>query len=134
LWVSLKSRSFSKPLYSFPFLPLWNRPRYKSPDGIPLKIAIWKHLRNRVARWFLFSPKLPIWVYFGGPWNGKCYIFVHLEYFTAVVYLMGIWLFCSRLVYFVSQIWYIVPRQIWQPCWEDELARAENQIEEAEEL
>jgi hypothetical protein len=24
-----------------------------------------------VARWFIFKPKIQIWVYFGGPWNGK---------------------------------------------------------------
>jgi hypothetical protein len=29
-------------------------------------------VRGRVARWFIFKPKLPIWVHFGGPWNGKC--------------------------------------------------------------
>jgi hypothetical protein len=27
---------------------------------------------SRVARWFVFTPKVPIWVNFGGPWNGKC--------------------------------------------------------------
>jgi hypothetical protein len=27
---------------------------------------------NRVARWFVFKPKNPILVNFGGPWNGKC--------------------------------------------------------------
>jgi hypothetical protein len=26
---------------------------------------------NRVARWFIFKPKILIWVNFGGPWNGK---------------------------------------------------------------
>jgi hypothetical protein len=26
----------------------------------------------RVARWFIFKPKTPIWVHFGGSWNGKC--------------------------------------------------------------
>jgi hypothetical protein len=27
----------------------------------------------RAARWFLlFRPKVPIWEYYGGPWNGKC--------------------------------------------------------------
>jgi hypothetical protein len=26
---------------------------------------------NRVARCFIFKPKIQIWVYFGGPWNGK---------------------------------------------------------------
>jgi hypothetical protein len=25
----------------------------------------------RVARWYIFIPKIPIWVYFGEPWNGK---------------------------------------------------------------
>jgi hypothetical protein len=27
---------------------------------------------SRVARWFVFKPKIPIWVNFGGHWNGKC--------------------------------------------------------------
>jgi sorbitol-specific phosphotransferase system component IIC len=27
---------------------------------------------TRVARWFIFKPKITIWVSFGGPWNGKC--------------------------------------------------------------
>jgi hypothetical protein len=26
----------------------------------------------RVARWFVFKPKIPILVKFGGPWNEKC--------------------------------------------------------------
>jgi hypothetical protein len=26
----------------------------------------WPHI-TRVARWFLFKPKIPIWVNFGGP-------------------------------------------------------------------
>jgi hypothetical protein len=26
---------------------------------------------GRVARWFVFKPKIPIWVNFGGSWNGK---------------------------------------------------------------
>jgi hypothetical protein len=25
----------------------------------------------RVARWYIFKPKIPIWVNFGGPRNGK---------------------------------------------------------------
>jgi hypothetical protein len=28
--------------------------------------------RSRVARWFVFKPKIPIWVNFVGPWNVKC--------------------------------------------------------------
>jgi hypothetical protein len=30
-------------------------------------------LHCRVARWFIFKPKIPILVNFGGPWNGKCW-------------------------------------------------------------
>jgi hypothetical protein len=31
-------------------------------------------LSNRVARWFVFKPKIPILVKLGGPWNGKLYV------------------------------------------------------------
>jgi hypothetical protein len=27
---------------------------------------------TRVARWFVFKPKIPSLVKFGGPWNRKC--------------------------------------------------------------
>jgi hypothetical protein len=27
---------------------------------------------KRVARWFIFKPKIEIWVHFGGPYIGKC--------------------------------------------------------------
>jgi hypothetical protein len=27
---------------------------------------------GRVARWFVFKPKIPIWINFGGPLNEKC--------------------------------------------------------------
>jgi hypothetical protein len=39
-------------------------------------VSLLMHLRRhtRVARWHIFKPKIPIWVYFGGPWNLKnCY-------------------------------------------------------------
>jgi hypothetical protein len=29
-------------------------------------------IETRVARGFVLRPKIPIWVYFGGPWKGKC--------------------------------------------------------------
>jgi hypothetical protein len=42
--------------------------------------------RTRVARWFVFKPKVPILVKFGGPWNGKMFFekifYDHLEYVT----------------------------------------------------
>jgi hypothetical protein len=28
-------------------------------------------LITRVARWYVFKPKIQIWVNFGGHWNGK---------------------------------------------------------------
>jgi hypothetical protein len=68
----------------------------------------------RVARWFVFKPKIPI---LEGLWLENAYIFYgHLEYF------MEIWdilrpsgTFCAHLVHFF-RFWYHVPRKIWQPC------------------
>jgi hypothetical protein len=41
------------------------RPEIFRPHGIV----------NRVARWLFFKQKIPVWVNFGGHWNGKgCYI------------------------------------------------------------
>jgi hypothetical protein len=36
----------------------------------------YKMLLGRVARWYIFKPKIPIWVNFGGPYNGKCWYIV----------------------------------------------------------
>jgi hypothetical protein len=44
-----------------------------------------KQRLSSVARCFLFKPKLPIWVNFGGPEIGNLDIFyIHLEYFTGI--------------------------------------------------
>jgi hypothetical protein len=47
---------------------------------------------DRVARWFLFRPKLPIWVCFGEPWSEECcYVLGPLgTFYSHNVYLMGI--------------------------------------------
>jgi hypothetical protein len=50
--------------------------------------------RSRVARWFVFKPK--IWVNFGGPCNGR---------YWYILWPFG--LFYGNLVYFVA-IWYIL--------------------------
>jgi hypothetical protein len=62
-------------------------------------------LPSRVARWFVFKPKIKIWVNFGGSCCGKY-----------LVYFMTIWstlrpleIFYGHFVYFVV-IWYIFPR------------------------
>jgi hypothetical protein len=45
---------------------------------------------HRVARCYIFKPKIPIWVNFGGPWNGKgWYILLSFEiYITAMWYIL----------------------------------------------
>jgi hypothetical protein len=61
----------------------------------------------RAARWYIV-PKIPIWVNFGGPCNGRCwYISWPFGLFTAIWY-----------KYFMV-VWYIFPRErkkIWQLC------------------
>jgi hypothetical protein len=69
-----------------------------------------------VARWFIFRPKIVIWVHFGGPCDGICWcnlwtfglFYGQLVYFTAswsILRQFGI--FCGHLVYFVA-IWSIL--------------------------
>jgi hypothetical protein len=62
-----------------------------------------------VARWYIFIPKFPIWVYFGGPWCVKC-----LYIFSIWCILLSFGTFSCQLEYFCT-FWYIVVRQIWQP-------------------
>jgi hypothetical protein len=49
----------------------------------------------RVARWYIFKPKFPIWVNFGRSCKGRCYY---------ILWPFG--LFYGHMVYFVA-IWYI---------------------------
>jgi hypothetical protein len=46
-----------------------------------------------VARWYIFKPKIPIWVNFGGPCVGRCwYILLTFGQFSRhLVYFMAIW-------------------------------------------
>jgi hypothetical protein len=48
---------------------------------------------SRVARWFVFKPKILIWVNFGGPKNGKYwYILWSFKiFYSHLVYFMAIW-------------------------------------------
>jgi hypothetical protein len=45
-----------------------------------------EEVKNKVARWFIFKPKIPIWLHLRGPWNGKFYD--HLDYFMAFWYIL----------------------------------------------
>jgi hypothetical protein len=57
---------------------------------------------SRVARWFIFIPKIQIWVYLEGPGMETVGIFYdHSEYFMAIWYIL--WPFvivCGHLEYF----------------------------------
>jgi hypothetical protein len=57
--------------------------------------------RTRVARWFVFKPKIPIWVNL--LWK------ILLYFMTIRPILWPLEIFCGHLVYFVV-IWYIFPR------------------------
>jgi hypothetical protein len=83
------------------------------------------NLTSRVARWFVFKPKIPIWVSFVGSCNGKSWYILwsfglfygHCKYFMNIWYILwSFGVFYGHLVYF-SPFWYFVQRKIWQPCW-----------------
>jgi hypothetical protein len=60
----------------------------------------------RAARWFIFRPKIAIWVHFGGSCNGRCWCIL----WTFVIPILRPFdLFYGHLVYFVA-ICYIFPR------------------------
>jgi hypothetical protein len=43
---------------------------------------------GRVARWYIFKPKIKLWVHFGGSCKGKFALFyVHLVYFLVIWYI-----------------------------------------------
>jgi hypothetical protein len=59
------------------------------------QFGIW----HRVARRFVFKPKIPIWVNFEGPQNGKCWYFcVIWNFFTVIWYIL--WPFCNVVLIF----------------------------------
>jgi hypothetical protein len=73
----------------------------------------------RVARWYIFKPKIPIWQFLMGLEMEKIGILNgHLEHITDIWYIVWpFWQFCGNLVYF-SPFWSIESRKIWQPCSE----------------
>jgi hypothetical protein len=76
--------------------------------GIPsrnhCRFGPWISAGTKVARWYIFIPKLRIWVDFGGPWNGKCWhILLPIGIFYGnLIYFMVIW-------YNLWSFWYIFP-------------------------
>jgi hypothetical protein len=77
----------------------------------------------RVARWFLFKPKIPIVVNFVRSRNGRCWhiLYPFGQFSGQLAYFMAVWhilwpfgIFSPVLVHFFP-FWYIVARKIWQP-------------------
>jgi hypothetical protein len=70
------------------------------------------------ARWYIFVPKIPIWVKLGGPWNGKCWLYFMTVWNTTYVYGNLIYIFYGDLVYVVV-IWYSFPVliEVFFPFW-----------------
>jgi hypothetical protein len=65
--------------------------------------------KGRVARWFVFKPKIPTLVKFGGPWNGKCcYSLLPFGKIYGHLVVSG------HLMYFL-RFGKFGPRKIWQP-------------------
>jgi hypothetical protein len=83
-------------------------------------------VHSRVARWYIFRTKIPIWAYFRRPWNGKgwnsLHTYDHTEYFTPIVFILWLFgIFYGYLVYVLRSyifiyFWYVLPNKIWQPC------------------
>jgi hypothetical protein len=79
----------------------------------------WQFLPSlRVARWFVFKPKIQIWVKFGGSCNWRCwYILWTLgPFYGLLLYFCDIWYIVRGNLVYIFPFWYFVPRKIWQPC------------------
>jgi hypothetical protein len=75
----------------------------------------------RVARWFVFKPKIQIWENMEGiAMEDVGIIYGHLVHFTVFCYiLLTFGIVRGSLVYF-PLFWCFVPRKIWQPWFNDE--------------
>jgi hypothetical protein len=74
------------------------------------------HPPTGVARWYIFEPKIPIWVNFVGVLQRK--MLVYLSSFVIMLWTSG--MLCGHLVLLCSfgtfsPFWYVVAIKIWQP-------------------
>jgi hypothetical protein len=76
-------------------------------------------VQDSVARWYIFKPKIPIWVNFGIEDVGIFY--GHFVHFAALPKWYIFWpfiTFCGHLIDIFSPFGYVVQGKIWQPwCW-----------------
>jgi hypothetical protein len=76
---------------------------------------------GRVARWFIFKPKIPIWGKFSGPQIEKCWYisWPFGMFYGHMGYCMTIWhSLCLFGTFF--RFWYHAPRKIWHLWLPDE--------------
>jgi hypothetical protein len=87
----------------------------RHPAGANPTIACCVQRQSRVARWFVFKPKIKIWIKFRGPWRGKCchILWPFGIFYCHLVYFIAVW--CSLWSFGIYFGMY-VPRKIWQPC------------------
>jgi hypothetical protein len=82
--------------------PVTSVPRVDAMTTAPRRMSFYSILQqfsSRVARWFVFKPKIPIWVNFVGYCFGKFYD--HLIYFKPIGNMLWPFaIFCGNLVCF----------------------------------
>jgi hypothetical protein len=68
------------------------------------EILLWNQTRTcaRVARWFIFKPKIPILVKYGGPWNCKLLLYFmtirNILRPIGIIYGLLVYIVCGHLV------------------------------------
>jgi hypothetical protein len=85
--LSRKKRSSS----SFEHLAVWQI--WKANAKNSRKTNYFYEGPSRVARWFVFKPKIQIWVTFGGSCNGRCWhiLWTLGRFYGLSLYFMDIW-------------------------------------------
>jgi hypothetical protein len=109
--VSTNSKtSLSRQFMTFNFFQLY----------VPIDLvdkSVCQKKRPRVARWFVFKPKIQIWVNFFRALQWKMYyILWSLGPFYGFCYILWTFGIIRSNMLYIFPFWYFVPRKIWQPC------------------
>jgi hypothetical protein len=71
----------------------------------------------RVARWYIFKPKITVWVNFGGQWRWKMFVCFMAMWSIHVLPPFGTLMYFTAIGKFSGNFFggYIATRKIWQP-------------------
>jgi hypothetical protein len=75
---------------------------------------------SKVARWYIWIPKIPIWVYFEGHWNAKCWynLWTLGIFYCHLVYDMALWyIFWPSGIYFSVLAYVLYEEKSGNPAW-----------------